>query len=119
MHMQLYGPVKKAPDLAGTSLDPSHAASSQQLATSQQLASCLATPFTGDTGVAGDACIDQALDQECLTARLRDCLPYFRLGMGHWACVDMRQSCYALLSNPPSLEVCCRHREEHGRDCAE
>ena len=74
--MQLYGPVKKAPDLAGTSLDPSHAASSQQLATSQQLASCLATPFTGDrwnTVPAGDACIvDVAWGQGAL---LPDCLP--------------------------------------------
>ena len=46
--MQLYGPVRKAPELTGASPNQGHAASSQQLATSQQLASCLATPFTGE-----------------------------------------------------------------------
>ncbi len=45
--VQLYGPVRKAPELTGASPQPDHAASSQQLATSQQLAYCLATPFTG------------------------------------------------------------------------
>ena len=46
--VQLYGPVRQAPELSGASPRPEHAASSQQLATSQQLAYCLATPFTGE-----------------------------------------------------------------------
>ena len=48
VNVQLYGPVRKAPELTGASPQPDHAASSQQLATSQQLAYCLATPFTGE-----------------------------------------------------------------------
>ena len=46
--MQLYGPVRQAPNLAGALPNAEHAASSQQLATSQQFAACLATPFTGE-----------------------------------------------------------------------
>lgn len=47
LNVQLYGPVRKAPELTGASPSPTHTDHSQQLATSQQLASCLATPFTG------------------------------------------------------------------------
>ena len=50
--MQLYGPVRKAPPLDGgtaSAEEASKEASMQQLppAMAQQMAACLATPFTG------------------------------------------------------------------------
>ena len=44
---QLYGPIRAAPQLTGADPGDDNAHWSSQAATSQQLAACLATPFTG------------------------------------------------------------------------
>ena len=44
---QLYGPIRAAPQLTGAAPDDDSTHWSSQAATSQQLADCLATPFTG------------------------------------------------------------------------
>lgn len=83
--MQLYGPVRAAPPLAGSGGEAAtaeEAASSKQLASAQQLAACLATPFTGTDKNMGEILrseVDKlSADQELQTQLRCELMPAFQ-----------------------------------------
>ena len=79
--VQLYGPVRKAPPLLEAASADASAASLQQLppATAQQMAACLATPFTGTDKNMGEILRSEVdrlnADQELKTQLRCVCFP--------------------------------------------
>ena len=96
---QLYGPIRAAPQLTGGG-DPSADAAhwSSQAATSQQLAACLATPFTGQDQNLGEIVrgeVDRLTADQELKTQLRwvkgaDALQLGHVGSMECVCLCMK-----------------------------